>query len=161
VLNLTNGSSETLSLNNGTKIVHVKVNYITSTGAGVTVNNQTFNLTLNNPVAFIDPNSYTYYVELTGISYLHTITLLIYGQPNQPIFVPAAPANATAANTPAQEQPSTSITPTTIPASIEVAPTPKSNTGQLLVAAILIIAVIVFCLIYYRNKGGRKTRKRR
>ena len=171
IANLTVGNSENLNFNNNAKTMHVTLNFITPTSAGITVSNstasQSYTLSLNSPVAIIDPNNYTYYAELTSLSYLpilHTINLLVYGQPNQQIFVPA-PANATNAttsNTPPQTPPATTVIPTTtMPAAAAVAVTPTTyNSNYLLVAIIVVIVVIVLLSIYYRNKESRKARKR-
>jgi len=169
ILNLTTDSSETLNMgNNGT--IHVTLNYITPNSAGITANNQTFNLTANNTVALMGLDGYTYYAKLMNISYLpiqHTVKLLIYGQANQPVFIPAnATANATkaaaganvTANAPIQA-PAVAST-TTVPASqAATASGSQANTKYMAVAAIIVIAAgAVIAAIASSRIGSRKRR---
>ena len=163
ITNISNHNSETLHLSSNTKTINITVNFITPTSAGITANNKAYTLTLDNPTVLADPNNYTYYAELTGISYLpiqHTITLLVYGRPNTPISTQIAqPAPNTIVPTTTIILPTaTTIQPTssTIPANTVVSSnTPSSNVTLLPIGIIIIIAVLG--LVYYQaTRKGRK-----
>jgi hypothetical protein len=173
ITNITNHNSETLHLGNNTKTINITINFITPTSAGITANNKAYNLTVGSPVALMDPNNYTYYAELTDISYLpilHTITLLVYGQPNTPITTTITTPIPTAT---VPTIPTTTIPPptTTVPASTTVGITPPASTSLpsssggsvwLLVGIISVIVVVILLgsLYYYRTKNSRNGRKK-
>ena len=88
ITNITQHNSENLKFNNNTKSINLTVNFITPAEAGITVNGAAYTLTIANRVRLNDPINYTYYAELTNVSYLpvlHSITLLIYAQSNLPV----------------------------------------------------------------------------
>jgi hypothetical protein len=162
--NLTAGNSETLNFNNNTKTTNITINFITPTSVGITANNQTYGLTVGNPVALVDPNSYTgyaYYAELTNISY-PDVTLLVYGQPPSQ---PAAAVNITTTiiapkNVTAQKQPITTVPTTTVPVSTTVAVPALSvslSSNNYLIAAIILV-IVVLVLVYYNNAKNRKNK---
>ena len=179
--NLTVGNSETLSFNNNTKTMLVTINVITPTGVGITVSNSTtsqgYNLTPDSPVAIIDPDNYTYYAELTSLSYpsaSNTVSLLVYGELNaQPILNATAVAqtnstsnssasnsSATVMNVTAQRPPATT-TLATATAIQNAALTLGAGANRVLwlVLAIVIIAMLVFLFILFLLAGRRRKKK--
>jgi hypothetical protein len=166
ITNITNHNSETLHLSNNTKTIDITINFITPTSAGITANNKAYNLTVDSPVALVDPNNYTYYAELTAISYLpilHTITLLVYSQPNTPVTTTTSTTTA---------PPTTTITrpTTTLPATTTAAPTPPTSSiptpppsrgaaSALLIGIIIVVIAVVLVLLIYYSTNIRKRRR--
>ncbi len=165
--NITSPNSETLSFNNGTKSLHVTVNFITPTTAGITVTNattsSTYTLSVNNPTLIIGPAGYSYYADLTGISYLpilHTLTLQIYEQPN---VVPAAPSTTTVPTTTVATTTVSTTIPTTVLTTVPTTtilpkPTVPPAAATYLIIAVVVIAAIILIILYMttRNRKGRK-----
>ncbi len=82
ILNFSQFDSETVSYNT---TLLVSENFITPTSAGISLNGYSFTLSPGAPVMFMNTTRYSYFAELSGISYLpiqHTVTVLIYRQPN-------------------------------------------------------------------------------
>jgi hypothetical protein len=138
ITNLSFDNSETLNLNSNTETVHLTVNFITPTSVGITLNNQTFNLSVGKPVILASQGNYTEFAALKNISYvssLHTITLLVYGQHNQPVSIPVAvvkPVNSTTSkNATAQTKPTNTTTLTTTP----ITTVPTTTTVQTIATA--------------------------
>jgi hypothetical protein len=165
ITNLTTRNSETLHLGNNTKTINITINFITPTGAGITANNKAYNLTVGSPVALMDPNNYTYHAELTAISYLpilHTITLLVYGQPNNQSVAP--PITIPAANTTTIVPKQATITiPANAPPIMATAYAVQSfvnATPPILALVLMVVMVIIICLVYlYYNSITRDNRK--
>lgn len=173
ISNISADNVETLSFNNGTKILHLTVNFITPTSAGITISNattsQNYTLTPNNPTVVVDPNNYTYYAELTNLTYtpiLHSINLILYGQSNAPLISPATPpSTATTTIPPTTTIPSTVTT--TIPTTMSTVPTtsitPTTTVPQTLIASPYIpigIGVAVVLAIAAGIAYSRSTRRR-
>jgi hypothetical protein len=78
ISNLTQYGSETVTLN-GTAFA-IRVNFITPTTAGVTVNNNTYSLSPNQLQSILHTTGYNYTIEMTSLSYIpikDTINLTI------------------------------------------------------------------------------------
>jgi hypothetical protein len=135
---------------------------MTPASVGVTLNNLPLNLTLDVPAASAKLANYSYYAELTNITYSlilksEIITLLIYGQPSG-----AAQPNATttAATTTA---PSTTIMPTT---TVSAAPTSTAAMPQATYPASSYLAycetaavIIIIAVVAYELLKGVKRKK--
>ena len=149
ISNLTQGINETVYLSNNTKRVNLIVNSINATNAVVTINNQTFNLNIGLPVAFIDPENYTYYVELKNISYLsstHAITLFVYAQKNFLVSSSTTTSTISLHTT----LPTTTTTIQAIP------PVKQEGYDYNLIYAIIIIIVVVIVLFVIYALGRRR-----
>lgn len=175
IYNLSQQDSETLTFDNNAKIVKFTVDFLTPTSAEVTVNNQELTLTIGEPVAFVDPDNYTYYIELADIDYVpvgETITLIVYGRPNAAVLAvntSSQNTNSTIKQVP-KEPPANTITPATPQAS---SPTNQHNTFVTTVpqrfdyalvfgaAIIVLIIVVPFTMIIMRTRKGRKGAQRR
>ena len=172
ITNLSQLNSETLHLNNGTKIIKLTINFITPTSAGITINNQSFTLKPNSPVAIVDPNNYTYYTELKNISYLpiaQTIILLVYGQPNMPTAITSTsttqststttsiPATAPQ-HTPVQQPPAT--VETTIiqqtKSNNQINSSDSTNKNNYLIAGSIVVVVLILAGVSYSIKSKKK-----
>jgi hypothetical protein len=165
ITNLTVGNSETFPLSN--KTTHLTVNFITPTTAGITVNNQTYTLTVNNTVSLTNTSNSTDFVVLKNLSYLpilHSIALLLYETNAQPVFTPVSNAtNSPTANINATTQippPTSSIiagnatVTTTIAAVVLSTASAKPNYTYLiiLIAAAAIILVIAASVVAARRR---------
>jgi hypothetical protein len=176
ITNFSQLNSETLSFNGGAKTLHVTVNFITPSSAGITISNSTtsatYTLTLNNPTLIIDPANYSWYADLTGISYLpiaQTITLLIYEQPNlphpttTPVSTPPSP-KTTASTTVSTTAPTTAPTTTVSAATpiVQSAAPGKPLSAEVYAIIAGVVVVVALVAAYYgmnrRRQGGRRAK---
>ena len=168
ITNLTKGNSETLNFNN-TKTIHITINFITPTMAGMTANNNTYNLTIDNTVKLADPNNYTYYAELTNLSYLpiqHTIALFVYEQSNQPIGISTTTVLPTTSSTTTGGTSSTTMVPrsTIVAASTVQAGATKPlvvNYWTVIIAAASAVALLIIILTYLAWKDTQLERRKK
>jgi hypothetical protein len=140
VSNLTINSSETLILNNQT--IQLAVNFITPTGAGITVNNQTYSLTTGNPTPLTNIINSTDIVVLENPNTtpaLPTMTLLMYE---------TSTLNATAQRPPASEPSNSAIAAL---ASI-------TASGKWYIVAAIIIIIIAIVIILFSSMRSRRMR---
>ena len=167
ITNLTVGNSETLNFNNDTKTIHITINFITPTNVGITANGQTYNLTIGSTVTLVDPNNYTYYAELSAISYLpieHTTTLLVYGQPNKPAAATTTiPATTTVSPTAKTTTvlPTPTVSPTSsVPATATGTSSQTSasrNTEYALGGLVIIVIIIIIAAMALSRGRGKKS----
>lgn len=167
ITNFTQANSETISI--GSESITVVENFITPTSAGVTVNGQSLNLSMDTPVRFLNTSGSAYYAELTGISYLpslQTVTLSVYGQPNAQPSVPSsviptpttsiAPINTTVSQLPAPTQVNATAPVATAPAN----GSPSASTLLPLMGTGVAIAIAVAAgVAYSRISAGRKRKR--
>ncbi len=155
----------TFSLTLGSPISGVE-NFITPTGAGVSLNGTSYSLSLDTPVQIGSNATANRYVNLTGISYIplqQTVTLEIYSVPliATPIQAPVQ-TNSTSTNSTVTPyvQPTTTVQPnSTVTAPSSVAA--SSQQPSYLMPAVAVVALIVVaCGVGYRLRKRPKSPKK-
>jgi hypothetical protein len=142
ITNLTKSSSEMLSLSNQT--IQLTVDSITPSGAGITVNNQTYSLAPGSPTALTNIINSTDVVVLENLNYTPvspTITLLMYE---------TSTLNATA-----QRQPASTATPANSAIAV-LASITTSGKWYIAAAIIVIIALAIMVIILFSARRSRR-----
>jgi hypothetical protein len=160
IINLTDYETQIVVINN--KTFTVVVHFVTPTSAGVTINGHNYTLQLGNITKLNDPLGYTYYANITSITYMpilyeDVMTLVIWGQPNGP-FNTTAPATTTVQTT-VPTTVSTTVPATTVPPTTTTVPQKTSGIplGPLIGTGIAIATAIAVGVAYSRNRNrGRR-----
>ena len=130
------------------KTYTVLLNFVTPTSAGISINCNPFSLPMDVPTLFLNESGYSYYAELTGVSYLpltQSITLLVYRHPN--MVPPMTSTTSTTTTVPTTS--STSLSSTTTVAQV---PGPNGSLAPALIGTGIAIAIAIAIGIAYSRR---------
>ena len=159
--NFTVDNCDTLHLQGG-KSVHLCISYITSDHAYVVINNVTYNLSLNQPIAIDPSNGWVYFANLLEIRFapiLHAVDMLVYAQQqsNTTTSTTIKPTNTTVQTTVV-----TTIISTEPSTTIKQQQTGSNTTTMnpiIPIAIIVVVVIVVLAAYVLRKQTARRGKK--